>query len=188
MLPRLPRGLAILLILSLLVQIVAPLPTNPVNPLLLPALTVATNHQRHRVRVYSSQIIAHQRLAWDALSQVMSRFGARSALQLLFTEAQMNYRSAHKFRHGHAVYGLLHAHTMADYKAVSRNLMHHDVTITDSIYAALLDDEVERRISTLGSNGVPLVKEDDEMERYIHQLPQDQLVRVLKMAAARLAS
>ena len=109
-------------------------------------------------------------------------------LQVLFSEAKMKYRSAHKFRHGHAVYGLLHARTMADYKAVSRNLMHQDVTITDSIYAALLDDEVERRISTLGTTVAPLAKEDDDMERYIHQLPQDRLVRVLKMAAARLAS
>ena len=107
-------------------------------------------------------------------------------LEILFAAAGIPYRSAHKFRHGHAVYGLLHARTMADYQAVSRNLMHQDVTITDSIYASLLEDEVERRIAGLGEVTAPDLRDADEIEQYIQQLPQDRLVRVLKSAAARL--
>jgi hypothetical protein len=59
------------------------------------------------------------------------------------------YKSAHKFRHGHAVYGLQHAKTIADYKAVSMNLMHEDIKITDEIYAPILSNEIKDRIGRL---------------------------------------
>jgi integrase len=69
-------------------------------------------------------------------------------LRKLSDLAGLPYKSAHKFRHGHAVYGLLKAQTMADYKAVSMNLMHHDIKITDSIYAPILNSFV---LSAAGS-------------------------------------
>ena len=52
-------------------------------------------------------------------------------------------------RDGFAVYALQHYQTMADYKAVSTNLMHNDIRITDSTYARLAGDEVQRMISTV---------------------------------------
>ena len=107
-------------------------------------------------------------------------------LEILFENAGMPYRSAHKFRHGHALYGLLHARTMADYKAVSRNLMHQDVTITDALYAALLDDEVEHRIARLTEDSESESREGSEIETYLQTLSQDQLIRVMKVAASRL--
>ncbi len=70
-------------------------------------------------------------------------------LQGLYQRAGLEYKSAHKFRHGHAVFALQHARTMADYKAISQNLMHSDVRITDGIYAPLLGDEVRDRIASL---------------------------------------
>ncbi|MCL4465488.1 MAG: hypothetical protein M1389_05575 [Chloroflexi bacterium] len=70
-------------------------------------------------------------------------------LRLLFAAAGLPYQSPHKFRHGHAVFALQHARTMADYKAVSMNLMHADISITDGIYAPLASDEVQRRIAEL---------------------------------------
>ncbi len=70
-------------------------------------------------------------------------------LQGLYQQAGLEYKSAHKFRHGHAVFALQHARTMADYKAISQNLMHADVRITDGIYAPLLGDEVRDRIAAL---------------------------------------
>jgi integrase len=73
-------------------------------------------------------------------------------LRKLFDLAGLRAKSPHKFRHGHAVWALQHASTMADYKAVSQNLMHSDVRITDSIYAPLLTSEVQQRITGL-SNG-----------------------------------
>ena len=107
-------------------------------------------------------------------------------LEILFDAAGLAYRSAHKFRHGHALYGLLHARTMADYKAVSRNLMHQDVTMTDAIYAALLDDEVEHRIAKLTEGSGVEGRDEVEMDTYLHTLSQDQLIRVMKVAASRL--
>ncbi len=51
-------------------------------------------------------------------------------LRVLYQAAGLPYKSAHKFRHGHAVYGLQHAKMMADYKAVSMNLMHANLQVT----------------------------------------------------------
>ena len=86
-------------------------------------------------------------------------------LRLLFTQAQMEFKSPHKFRHGHAVFGLLHAQTMADYKAVSMNLMHDNIEITDSTYApcclqtsnSVLQVYLERPHPCRGMNSKPIL-------------------------------
>lgn len=72
----------------------------------------------------------------------------------LFQIAGLSHKSPHKFRHGHAVYALQHAKTMADYKAVSMNLMHEDIRVTDGIYAPLASNEVRQRIT--GLTGQPM--------------------------------
>lgn len=64
----------------------------------------------------------------------------------------VEYFSPHKFRHGHAVHALESALTVADLKAISINLMHSDLKITDGIYAILSNDNVKQRITTLGSS------------------------------------
>ncbi len=71
-------------------------------------------------------------------------------LKALFVRAGRKPKSAHKFRHGHAVYGRQHAPTINDYKAVSQNLMHSDISITDGIYAPRPESEMKRRISGIG--------------------------------------
>ena len=76
----------------------------------------------------------------------------RRALRVLFQMAGMPYMHPHLFRHGHAVYGLKNANTMAEYKAVSMNLMHSNIGITDGIYAALPSDDVKEIIGRLGQN------------------------------------
>jgi integrase len=70
-------------------------------------------------------------------------------MRKLFAAAGIPYKSPHKFRHGHAVFALQNAQTMADYKAVSMNLMHSDISVTDGIYAPLAGEEVQRRIANL---------------------------------------
>ncbi len=70
-------------------------------------------------------------------------------LRKLLMVAGLPYHSPHKFRHGHAVFALQHATTMADYKAASMNLMHDDISVTDGIYAPLVHDEVKQRIAGL---------------------------------------
>ena len=107
-------------------------------------------------------------------------------LRRLFTLAGLPYKSAHKFRHGHAVYGLLKAQTMADYKAVSMNLMHHDIKITDSIYAPILSEEVKERIAGLTAS--PLSMTETVLDGVLDRLSNTDLSKVLRIVASRLSA
>ena len=107
-------------------------------------------------------------------------------LRRLFDLAGLPYKSAHKFRHGHAVYGLQHAQTMADYKAVSMNLMHEDIKITDEIYAPILSHEVQLRISRLG--GQPTDPSVTRLESLARSLSNEDLSTVMRIVAERLSS
>jgi len=60
------------------------------------------------------------------------------------------YHSPHKFRHGHAVYASKIAQNPSELKAVSQNLMHSSLGITDGIYNILSDSDLEDRIKNLG--------------------------------------
>ena len=106
-------------------------------------------------------------------------------LRKLFEAAGLPYKSAHKFRHGHAVYGLQHAQTMADYKAVSLNLMHEDIKVTDEIYAPILSDEVQLRINRLTEHR-PAPKEN-EIETLLRGMSNNDLSAVMRVIAERLA-
>lgn len=106
-------------------------------------------------------------------------------LRLLFQAAGLDYKSAHKFRHGHAVYGLQHASTMADYKAVSMNLMHEDIRTTDSIYACLVTEEVKTRIAGLQS--CESIRPVNQLEAYFQNLSNDELALAVRIASNRLA-
>ena len=106
-------------------------------------------------------------------------------LKLLWDKAGLTYKSAHKFRHGHAVYGLQHARTMADYKAVSMNLMHDSIKITDEVYAPILSNEVQERIAKLEqvSSSIP----EDDIAEFVGRLSNVELSRVMMIVADRLA-
>ena len=70
-------------------------------------------------------------------------------LRELCSIAEIPYRSAHKFRHGHAVYSLKKAQNMEQLKAISLNLMHSSIGITDGIYGNLANDNVHDVITSL---------------------------------------
>jgi integrase len=106
-------------------------------------------------------------------------------LKILFELADLPFMGPHRFRHGHAVYGLLHAKDMADYKAVSINLMHADVTITDKIYAPLLAVEVKGRISRLGKN--PVAVPNAQLDAFIQGLQKADLKSALLLCAELLS-
>jgi integrase len=113
-------------------------------------------------------------------------------LKLLFLLVDLQYKSPHKFRHGHAVYGLLHAQTMADYKAVSMNLMHDSIEITDSTYAPMLSSDVQERIVGLSKKNDSTQDQyashaGDELESYLTSLNQDKLKQALLLIAGRFA-
>ena len=75
---------------------------------------------------------------------------ARKDLKDWLNRVGLPYHSPHKFRHGHAVYALKQAQTVADLKAASQNLMHSDLKVTDGVYGVLSSDDVAERIAGLG--------------------------------------
>lgn len=108
-------------------------------------------------------------------------------MRRLFAEADLSYKSPHKFRHGHAVYALQHAQTMADYKAVSINLMHEDIRVTDGIYAGLADSEVRQRIAGLSDPVSAATAVEGDLTALVGSLSQAELSQVLHAVASRLA-
>ncbi len=73
------------------------------------------------------------------------------------------YHSPHKFRHGHAVYALRMAKDVAALKAVSQNLMHENLAVTDGVYGVLSGTDVKRQIMQLGG-GDPASHEGGKRE------------------------
>jgi len=74
---------------------------------------------------------------------------ARRNIKDFIDSKGLPYHSPHKFRHGHIQYGLTHSESIADYKAVSMNVMHSSMEITDEFYSNLKDGEIQSRISGL---------------------------------------
>lgn len=83
------------------------------------------------------------------------------------------YHSPHKFRHGNAVYSIMMARDVAALKAVSQNLMHSNLSITDGIYGILSDIDMKSRIISL--------KESRNYEN-----PKEDIVRQLKKVITQL--
>lgn len=78
------------------------------------------------------------------------RNGLGDNVRDLFIRAGLQPRSPHAFRHGHATHALQMANDVADLKAVSMNLGHSSLTITDAIYVVLSDKDMAERIARLG--------------------------------------
>lgn len=108
-------------------------------------------------------------------------------LRRLFRLAHLPPRSPHKFRHGHAVWALQHARTMADYKAISQNLMHSDIRVTDGIYAGLLSDEVQTRVAGLDSSVAGQTPLEGDLTNFLNRLPTADIPAALHLLAERLA-
>jgi len=70
-------------------------------------------------------------------------------IKLLCETLGVTYLSPHKLRHGHVVYAVERVKNMHQLKAVSLNVMHSSVVITDGIYNRLVGDHVRDVISEL---------------------------------------
>lgn len=57
------------------------------------------------------------------------------------------FHSPHKFRHGYAVFGIKHFTTLAQLKALSQNMMHSNISITDGIYGMLSNTDKKKLLS-----------------------------------------
>ena len=88
-------------------------------------------------------------------------------LRPLCEKAGVEYRTPHKFRHGHAVYALKQARTIADLKAISQNMMHESVVVTDAIYGKFTSGDIKQTLANLGTRS-----EIGEMEKLLELLKQ----------------
>ena len=59
---------------------------------------------------------------------------------------------------------------MSDMKAISQNLMHANISITDGIYGGLSDMDIKNQITSLTSNSIP---DDEQTLEEIKQLYRD---------------
>ncbi len=75
---------------------------------------------------------------------------------------------------------------MADYKAVSMNLMHDDIRVTDGIYAPLTTNEVQQRIAGLTGGSTALPVSDNSMTDLISSLTNEQLGELLVAMAHKM--
>jgi integrase len=81
--------------------------------------------------------------SWEILEPGNNRGTALNRrLHILEKMAGLPHKSPHKYRHGYAVWGLERCETMAEFYAMSRNIMHAHMAITAGIYAH--QEEVER--------------------------------------------
>ena len=111
-------------------------------------------------------------------------------LKYLCEMVDLPYKSAHKYRHGHAVFALLNAKTMAQYKAISQNFMHKDIRVTDTEYAWFNDDEIKNQIMnlTFNSNRNNSDTLDKELEIFLNSLSKGGLTEAINYAAKLLAN
>lgn len=107
----------------------------------------------------NGQVPWYPQLSYDSLSiegreQVVnvvlsSRRGVLyDGLKALCRLAGVEWKSPHKIRHGHGVYGMKHAKTMAELKALSQNMMHETVVTTDGTYGRFAEDDIADIIRT----------------------------------------
>lgn len=79
----------------------------------------------------------------------------RKNLRAWMDKVGLPYHSPHKFRPGHVHYAMARAKTIEDYKAISLNVMHANMEITDQFYSVLNDNQVNERISSIGKVETP---------------------------------
>lgn len=82
-----------------------------------------------------------------------SAFGGR--LKILCNRAEIPYLRPHCLRHGHVVYGLKNVKNMEGVKAVSQNVMHSSIAITDGIYGGLSGADIQKVITSIGLDKQP---------------------------------
>ena len=72
----------------------------------------------------------------------------------------MPYHSPHKFNHGFAAYSLKQSDNIEELKAVSLNLMHSNLQVTDGIYVILAKEDVRDIITSLGEKSISEGQDD----------------------------
>ena len=105
-------------------------------------------------------------------------------LNILDQAAGLPHRSPHKYRHGYAIYGLQHCQTMAHYHALSRNLMHANIAITDEHYVHIEEMERGKLLDQVSQNHSQSL--EDELNVMLAKLDREDLHRAITIAAGLL--
>ena len=74
----------------------------------------------------------------------------RDSLRIICELAKIPYKSPHKIRHGFGVYGIKHAKNVGEMKAISQNMMHANMGITDGLYGKLAEEDLDDIMGTFG--------------------------------------
>ena len=137
----------------------------------IPELLVVVEAWDHRVRALPLSALWYATLTNDGmhLTSTQVAFNGRDNvvqrdLRIICDLAGVTYLSPHKLRHGHVVHALKKARNMTDLKAISQNVMHSSVTITDGIYGNLVTNDVRDTIAHLGQ------ERSDELQVRINEL------------------
>ncbi|KAA3642053.1 MAG: hypothetical protein DWQ07_26010 [Chloroflexi bacterium] len=77
---------------------------------------------------------------------------ARKSLKAWLRRVGLPYHKPHSFRHGHAVYSIQLAGNVSDLKAISMNLMHDSLTVTEKVYGIFSSLDVKQKITALTRN------------------------------------
>lgn len=113
---------------------------------------------------------------WEFIKSTRAIIGRHYVLgediRLLCDRAGIPYKSPYKMRHGHIVYARNLARDMSEVKAISQNVMHANMLITDQVYGALTGNQVQQTIASLGSQ--PASSSQTDIRRLI-ELLQSQL-------------
>ncbi len=114
-----------------------------------------------------------QRLSTDPPGK-SRREGLNDGLKILFEQAGLTPMTAHSFRHGHALFGLKRARDIGDLKAVSMNLMHESLSVTDGVYAIFSDNDLGERLAKLSQDS----GEDNERAEDALRTLQEEIKRL----------
>jgi integrase len=124
----------------------------------IPELLAVVERWDRRVRTLPPEALWYSTLTRDGMTLTSTSVAHGGRGDLLERDlrpicdlAGIPYLSPHKLRHGHVVHALKQAHNMAELKAISQNVMHSSVTITDQVYGRLVDNDIRRIIGGLGT-------------------------------------
>ncbi|MBN2502490.1 MAG: hypothetical protein JXB38_17030 [Anaerolineales bacterium] len=93
---------------------------------------------------------------------------ARKALKAWLKRVGLPYHNPHNFRHGFAVYSIQQAKDISDLKAISMNLMHENLQVTDGVYGIFSNTDIQKKIAGLGRNESSI--DQDEIVRVLEQM------------------
>ena len=141
----------------------------------IPELLAVVQRWESRVAQLAANALWYAPLHTDG-AQLLERFHAIQGrasqigedIRLVCLRAGVEYKSPHKFRHGHIVHARSLARNVQEAKAISQNVMHANTIITDQVYSALKGDQVQNVITTLGAKQ----NEQADLLRLLEELKQ----------------